>query len=85
MTSSATTSCGPAVGIAALFAAIALLRTGKIPRMPIRPHRPAGLPWDSNPRRDRSGAVTGTSRDGAAAAAPARVMGSPAAAPRSEH
>jgi apolipoprotein N-acyltransferase len=74
-----------AVGIAALAAAIALLRTGKITRLPIRPHRPAGLPWDGNPRRDRSGAVAGTSRDGAAASGTGPGDGSPAAAPRSEH
>ena len=74
-----------AVGIAALAAAIALLRSGKITRLPIRPHRPAGLPWDGKPRRDRSGAVAGTSRDGAAASGAGPGDGSPAAAPRSEH
>jgi apolipoprotein N-acyltransferase len=74
-----------AVGIAALAAAIALLRTGKIPRLPLRPHRRAGIPWDGNPRRDRSGAVAGTSGDGAAPSGTSPGDGSPAAAPRSEH
>jgi apolipoprotein N-acyltransferase len=73
-----------AVGIAALAAAIAQLRTGKFRRVPFRPHPPAGLPWDGNPRRDRSGAVAGTSRDGAAASGTGPGDGGPAAAPRAE-
>ncbi len=72
-----------AVAIAALAAAIALLRTGRINRIPIRPHRPVRLTWDGNPRRDRSGAMAGTSRDGAASG-PGLSEGSPATAPRSE-
>ncbi len=63
-----------AVGIAALSAAIALPRTRRIPRLRVRPAGEAGLRWDGNPRRDRSGAVAGTPGDGG-----------PAAAPRSEH
>ncbi len=63
-----------AVGIAALSAAIALPRTRRIPRLRVRPAGQAGLRWDGNPRRDRSGAVAGTPGDGG-----------PAAAPRSEH
>jgi apolipoprotein N-acyltransferase len=73
-----------AVGIAALAAAIALLRTGKFSRVPFRPHPPTGLPWDGNPRRDRSGAVAGTSRDGAAASGTGPSDGGPAATPRPE-
>jgi apolipoprotein N-acyltransferase len=73
-----------AVGIAALAAAIALLRTGKFRRVPFRPHPPAGLPWDGNRRHDRSGAVAGTSRDGAAASGTGPGDGGPAAAPRAE-
>jgi apolipoprotein N-acyltransferase len=69
-----------AVGIAALAAAIALLRTGKIRRGPFRPHPRAGLPWDGNPRRDRSGVVAGTSRDGAASSGTDLSDGGPAAA-----
>jgi apolipoprotein N-acyltransferase len=74
-----------AVGIAALAAAIALLKTGKVPFIGIRPRRQAGLPWDGNPRRDRSGAVAGTARDGAASSGSGPGDGSQAAAPRSEH
>jgi apolipoprotein N-acyltransferase len=73
------------VGIAALAAAIALLRTGKIRRIRVRPRGQAGLSWDGNPRRDQSGAVAGTSRDGAAASGTSPGDGSPAAAPRPEH
>jgi apolipoprotein N-acyltransferase len=73
-----------AVGIAALAAAIALLRTGRFTRVPFRPHRPAGLPWDGNPRRDRSGAVAGTSRDDAASSGAGLSDGGPAAAPGPE-
>ena len=73
-----------AVGIAALAAAIALLRTGKFQRVPFRPHHPAGLPWDGNPRRDRSGVVAGTSRDGAAESGTGLSDGGPAAAQRPE-
>jgi apolipoprotein N-acyltransferase len=69
-----------AVGIAALAAAIALLRTGKIRRGPFRPHRPAGLPWDGNPGHDRSGVVAGTSRDGAASSGTGPGDSGPAAA-----
>jgi apolipoprotein N-acyltransferase len=73
-----------AVGIAALAAAIALLRTGRFRRVPFRPHRPAGLPWDGNPRRDRSGVVAGTSRDGAASSGTDLSDGGPPAAQRPE-
>jgi apolipoprotein N-acyltransferase len=73
-----------AVGIAALAAAIALLRTGKFQHVPFRPHHPAGLPWDGNPRRDRSGAVAGTSRDGATESGTGLSDGGPAAAQRPE-
>ena len=73
-----------AVGIAALAAAIALLRTGRFMRVPFRPHRPAGLPWDGNPRRDRSGVAAGTSRDGAASSGTDLSDGGPSAAQRPE-
>jgi apolipoprotein N-acyltransferase len=43
-----------AVGIAVLAAVIALIRAD---RMRISRYRPTGLPWDGNPRRDRSGAA----------------------------
>jgi apolipoprotein N-acyltransferase len=56
-----------AVVIAALAAAVALARTGRI-RRPIRPHRAAGIVWD--PQRDRSGAVASTSREGGATGGP---------------
>ena len=73
-----------AVGIAALAAAFALLLTGKLRRVPFRPHRPAGLPWDGNPRRDRSGVAAGTSRDDAATSGTGLSDGGPAAAHRPE-
>jgi len=73
-----------AVVIAALAAAVALIRAGRAGRMPIRPHRPSELPWDGDPGRDRSGAVAGTARDGAAASGPGPGDGSPAVAPPSE-
>jgi apolipoprotein N-acyltransferase len=64
-----------AVAITALAAAIALAQTGRI-RRPIRPHRQAGIVWDGNPQRDRSGAVTSSGPD--------HSDGSPAAPPHSE-
>ena len=80
-----------AVAIAGLAAAIALIRAD---RRRISRYRPAGLPWDGNPRRDRSGAVAGTAgdgtagdgtaRDGTATSGSARSDGSAAAAPPSE-
>jgi apolipoprotein N-acyltransferase len=72
-----------AVAIAALAAGIALIRAGRI-RRPIRPHRPAAIVWDRNPRRDRSGAVTSSPREGGASGDPSLSDGSPAAAPHSE-
>jgi apolipoprotein N-acyltransferase len=73
-----------AVGIAALAAAIALLRTGRIRRLTSHPHRPADIGWDGNPRRDRSGAVTSTPQQDGATDGSELSDGSPAAAPRSE-
>jgi apolipoprotein N-acyltransferase len=73
-----------AVGIAALAAAIALLRTGRIRSLTGRPHRPADIVWDGTPRRDRSGAVTGTPQQDGATNGTGLEGGSPAAAPRSE-
>jgi apolipoprotein N-acyltransferase len=75
-----------AVAIAALAAAIALIRAD---RRRISRYRPAGLPWDGNPRRDRSGAVAGTAgdgtaRDSTATSGSALSDGSPAPAPPSE-
>jgi apolipoprotein N-acyltransferase len=80
-----------AVAIAALAAVIALIRAD---RRRISRYRPAGLPWDGNPRRDRSGAVAGppvdstardgTAPDGTATSGSVRSDGSPAAAPPSE-
>jgi apolipoprotein N-acyltransferase len=70
-----------AVAIAALAAGIALIRTGRI-RRSIRPHRPAAIVWDRNPRRDRSGAVA-SSRTGASGE-PSPGDGSPTTAPHSE-
>jgi hypothetical protein len=75
-----------AVAIAVLAAVIALVRAD---RRRISRYRPAGLPWDGNPRRDRSGASAGTARDGAAredtaASGSALSDGSPAGAPPSE-
>jgi apolipoprotein N-acyltransferase len=72
-----------AVAIAALAAGIALIRTGRI-RRPIRPHRPAAIVWDRNPRRDRSGAVASSPREGGAPGDPSLSDGRPAAAPHSE-
>jgi len=73
-----------AVAIAALAAAIALLRTGRIRSLTGRPHRPADIVWDGTPRRDRSGAVTGTPQQDGATNGTGLEGGSPAAAPRSE-
>jgi hypothetical protein len=42
-----------AVGIAVLAAVIGLIRAD---RSRISRYRPTGLPWDGNPRRDRSAA-----------------------------
>jgi apolipoprotein N-acyltransferase len=72
-----------AVAIAALAAGIALIRTGRI-RRPIRPHRPAAIVWDRNPRRDRSGAVASSPREGGVPGDPSLSDGRPAAAPHSE-
>jgi len=72
-----------AVAIAALAAGIALSRTNRI-RRPIRPHRPAAIVWDRNPRRDRSGAVASSPREGGAPGEPSLGDGRPAAAPHSE-
>jgi apolipoprotein N-acyltransferase len=44
-----------AIVIAALAAAIALIRSGRIGRLTGRPHRDAGIVWDGTPGRDRSG------------------------------
>jgi apolipoprotein N-acyltransferase len=73
-----------AVAIAALAAAVALLRTGRIRRLTAHPHGPAGIPWDGNPRRDRSGAVTSTPQQDGATNGSGLGDGSPSAAPRSE-
>jgi len=85
-----------AVAIAVLAGAAALGRTGLIStiRLRIAPHRPAGIPFDGNPRRDRSAVATGPAREGPARDGPAREGtgtggsgsgdGSPAAAPRAE-
>ena len=73
-----------AVAIAALAAAIALLRTGRIRRLTVHPHGPAGIVWDGNSRRDRSGAVTSTPQQDGATNGSGPGDGSPAAAPRSE-
>ena len=75
-----------AVTIAALAAVIALIRAD---RRRISRYRPAGLPWDGHPGRDRSGAAAGTARDGAArdgtaTSGSALSDGSPAGAPPSE-
>jgi hypothetical protein len=75
-----------AVVIAALAAVIALVRAD---RRRISRYRPAGLPWDGNPERDRSGAAAGTARDGTArdgtaTSGSALSDGSPAGAPPSE-
>jgi apolipoprotein N-acyltransferase len=72
-----------AVAIAAVAAAVALLRTGRIRSLTGRPRRPADIVWDGTPRRDRSGAVTGTPQDGATNGSGLNDA-SPAAAPRSE-
>ena len=73
-----------AVAIAALAAAVALQRTGRIRRLTAHPHGPAGIVWDGNPRRDRSGAVTSTPQQDGATNGSGVSDGSPAAAPRSE-
>jgi apolipoprotein N-acyltransferase len=73
-----------AVAIAALAAAIALVRSGRIRRVTGRPHRRAGIVWDGTPRRDRSGAVVSTAREGGAVSGSEAGDGSPAAAPHSE-
>jgi len=73
-----------AVAIAALAAAVALLRSGRIRSLTGRPRRPAGIVWDGTPRRDRSGAVTGTPQQDGATDGTGLEGGSPAAAPRSE-
>jgi apolipoprotein N-acyltransferase len=73
-----------AVAISVLAAAIALLRTGRIRRLTAHPHGPAGIVWDGNPRRDRSGAVTSTPQQDGATNGSGLEGGSPAAAPRSE-
>jgi apolipoprotein N-acyltransferase len=80
-----------AVAIAVLAGAAALGRTGLIGtiRLRIRPHRPAGIPLDGNPRRDRSAVATGPARggparDGTGIAGSDSGDGSPAAAPRTE-
>jgi apolipoprotein N-acyltransferase len=51
-----------AVTITLLAAAVALALSGRI-RRPIRPHRPPAIPWNGNPKRDRSGAVVSTTRE----------------------
>ncbi len=73
-----------AVAIAALAAAVALLRTGRIRSLTGRPRGPADIVWDGTPRRDRSGAVTGTSQQDGATNGSGLSDGSPAAAPRAE-
>jgi len=73
-----------AVAIAALAAAVALLRSGRIRSLTGRPRGPADIVWDGTPRRDRSGAVTGTPRREGATNGSGLGDGSPAAAPRSE-
>jgi apolipoprotein N-acyltransferase len=73
-----------AAAIAALAAAIALLRSGRIRSLTGRPRRPADIVWDGTPRRDRSGAVTGTPQQDGATNGSGLSDGSPAAAPRSE-
>ena len=73
-----------AVAIAALAAAVALLRTGRIRSLTGRLRGPADIVWDGTPRRDRSGAVTGTSQQDGATNGSGLSDGSPAAAPRSE-
>ena len=73
-----------AVAIAALAAAIALLRSGRIRRLTVHPHGPAGIVWDGNSRRDRSGAVTSTPQQDGATNGSGLGDGSPAAAPRTE-
>ena len=73
-----------AVAIAALAAAVALLRTGRIRSLTGRPRGPADIVWDGIPRRDRSGAVTGTSQQDGATNGSGLSDGSPAAAPRAE-
>ncbi len=75
-----------AVAIVVLAAALALIGTG---RLRIRPHRPAGILLDGNPRRDRSGVVTGAAREGpgwngTGAGGSDPGDGSPATAPRTE-
>jgi len=79
------------VTIAALAAVIALIRAD---RRRISRYRPAGLPWDGNPSRDRSDAMAGTAGDGtaqdstvrddAATSGSALSDGSPAGVPPSE-
>jgi apolipoprotein N-acyltransferase len=73
-----------AVAIAALAAAIALVRSGRISRVTGRPHRRAGIVWDGSPRRDRSGVVATTTPEGGAVSGSAAGDSSPAAAPHSE-
>jgi apolipoprotein N-acyltransferase len=73
-----------AVAIAALAAAVALLRTGRIRSLTGRPRGPADIVWDGTPRRDRSGAVMGTPQQDGATNGSGLEGGSPAAAPRSE-
>jgi hypothetical protein len=73
-----------AVAIAALAAAIALQRSGRIRSLTGRPRRPADIVWDGTPRRDRSGAMTGTPQQDGATNGTGLEDGSPAAAPRSE-
>jgi apolipoprotein N-acyltransferase len=80
-----------AVAIAVLAGAAALGRTGLIStiRLRIRPHRPARIPLDGNPRRDRSAVATGPApegpaRDGTGTGGSDSGDGSPAAAPRAE-
>jgi apolipoprotein N-acyltransferase len=73
-----------AVAIVALAAAIALVRSGRIGRLTGRPRRRAGIVWDGSPRRDRSGVVATTTREGGAVSGSEAGDGSPAAAPHSE-
>jgi apolipoprotein N-acyltransferase len=73
-----------AVAIAALAAAIALIRSGRIGRLTGRPHRHAGIVWDGTPRRERSGAAASTADEGGPASGSEAGDSSPAAAPHSE-
>jgi apolipoprotein N-acyltransferase len=70
-----------ALGIVCVAAAMALIRTGRVGRLRIRPRDPARIVWDE---RDRSGSAAGTSSSATAVTRSGNDDSGPPRTPRSD-